>query len=183
MIPSPQEFTDDIVQDLVKAVTSSKELSCYFSEIVHSSLGHINIKLHRQQCFAVCIEEVVKTKNNYGSLPYTGQQVYLFAHDLSITDHGVNSCNEEHYCMEFHQLWDHPVAKARGVLMASLLYNLLVAVGFNVTRCANVPHCNHEILLESLLCAPKDLPYICEQTASLYSIDVSSYLSAKNLIG
>ena len=183
MIPSSQVFTDDIVQDLVEVVTSSKELSCYFAEIVHSSLGHINIKLRRQQCFAVCIEEVVKTRNNYGSLPYTGQPVYLFAHDSSITDYGVSSSNEEHYCMEFRQLWDHPVAKARGVLVASLLYNLLVAVGFNVTRCTTVSHCNHEVLLESLLCTLKDLPYICERTASLYSIDVNSYLSANNLIG
>ena len=177
-------ITDDIARDLSKLVTASEELSCYFAEIMHGSLGHINITLCRPHCFAVCVGEVAKSKNNYGTLPSTGEQVYLFTHDLAISAHGVTS-TEEHYCKEFYQLLNHPVARARGILMASLLHNLLTAAGFAVTLQCSISHDSYsETLFKSVFSSPKHLPYICEQSAlGVHCIDMSKYLLERNLLG
>ena len=170
-------ITDDIARDMNKLVTTSAELSCYFAEVMHSSLGHINITLCRPHFFAVCIGEVVKSRNDYGTLSSTGEQVYLFSHDLI---HGVTTAGE--YCTELHQLLNLPVARARGVLMASLLRNLLTAAGLTVTLCSRSQY--SEALFKSLFSSPKHLPYICEQSAlGIHCIDVNKYLLERNLIG
>lgn len=174
-------LTDGIVHDLRELTMSSDKLSCYFSEFTHSSLGHINIKLCQSYCFTVCIGEVMRAKNNYGTWPSTGERLCLFNHDLPPPDHEVQ-CESEHYSTEFHQLLHLPVAKARGVLIASLLCSLLMATGYNVTIC-NVTdsHSNNEALLFS---SPKLLPYMCNQSAlGGECVDVRKYLTEANLVG
>ena len=172
-------ITDDIARDMSKLVTTSEELSCYLAEVMHTSLGHINITLCRPYCFAVCVGEVVKSKNDYGTLPSTGEQVYLFTHDLTISADGVTATD----CVELHQLLNHPVTRARGILMASLLRNLLAAAGFTVTLCSR-SHSYSETLFKSLFSSPEHLPYICEQSSlGVHCIDVSKYLLERNLIG
>ena len=167
--------TDDIARDLNKLVITNEELSYYFAEIIHSS-GHINIRLCRPHCFTVCIGEVTRSKNNYGTLPSTREHVYLFTHDSA---HEVTG-TEEHYCTEFHQLMNQPVSKARGVLMASLLYNLLTAAGITVTL-LSTSHSYRETLFNSLF---SSLPYTCEQSAlGVHCIDVRKYLLERNLLG
>lgn len=176
-------ITDDIACDMSKLVTTSEGLSHYFAEVMHGSLGHINITLCRPYCFAVCIGEVVKSKNDYGSLPSTGEQVYLFTHDLATSAHEVTA-TEEYYCTEFQQLLNHPVARARGVLITSLLYNLLMAAGLTVTLCSRSSYPSSETLFKSLFFSSKHLPYICEQSAlGVHCIDVGKYLLERNLIG
>lgn len=181
-------FTDDIVHDLTELVSSSEKLSCYFAEITHSSLGHINIKLCRTHCFEACIGEIQEAKNGYGTWPSTGEQLYLFIHDLVPSGHEVSSRHcESGYCTEFHKLLNYPVTKARGVLIASLLSNLLMAAGFTVAVCnVSDSHGNNESLFKSLLCSPKVLPYTCNQSAvedGIQCINVRKYLSERKLVG
>ena len=185
-----QVLTDDVVHDLKELVASSEELSFYFAETAHSSLGHITIKLCRPHCFAACIEEIVEAKNAYGTSAPTGEHLYLFVHDLAFSGCGVGSghCEPED-CMDFHKLLlSHPVTKARGMLIASLLHNLLVAAGFAVTVChVSDSHSNNEALFKSLFCSPKVLPYMCDDQSPVEDgvrcLDVRKYLSERNLVG
>ena len=181
-------LTDEIAQELTELVASSEKLSCYFAEITHSSLGHINIKLSRPHCFAACIGEIAQAKNTYGTLPSRGEQLYLLAHDSSLSGCEVNSgqCKSE-FCTEFQKLLYHPVAIVRGVLIASLLSNLLTAAGSTVTICnVSDSHNDNKTLFTSLLCSPRVLPYVCDRSLvgdNTYCIDVGKYLSENNLIG
>ena len=165
---------------------TNKQFCYYFTEITHSSLGHINVRLCRSHCFVTCIEEVVKAQNNYGTWPSTGELVYLFTHDLSDCEVTNKQCElAEHYCTEFYQILNHSVTRARGVLFASLLCNLLTAAGVAVTICrASDSHSNNDTLFNSLLlCSPTISPYICNQSADTSCLDVKKYLSEKNLVG
>lgn len=170
-------------------MTSSEELSFYFAEIAHSSLGHITIKLCRPHCFAACIEEIEQAKNDYGTSATTGERLYLFVHDVAFSGCGVGSghCEPED-CTEFHKLLHYPVTKARGMLIASLLYNLLVAAGFTVTVCnVSDSHSNSEALFKSLFCSPRVLPYMCDDQLpvedGICCLDVRKYLSERHLVG
>ena len=178
-------FTDEVAQELTELVVSSEKLSCYFAEITHSSLGHINIKLSRVHCFADCIGEIAQAKNAYGTWPSTGEHLHLLAHD-SGCEVSSGQCKSE-FCTEFHKLLNHPVANVRGVLIASLLSNLLMAAGLTVTICnASDSHSDNEMLFTSLLCSPRVLPYTCDQSSvgdKTHCIDVRKYLSENNLLG
>jgi len=182
-------LTDGIVHDLTELVISSKELWHYFAEITHSSLGHINIKLCRPHCFAFCIGEVAKTANAYGTSPSVGDRLYLFTHDLSISKANTGECKSKYHCTEFHKLLDHSATKARGVLLTSLLHNLLMAAGYTVTICnTSDTHSDDETLFKSLFFTSKTLPYISNPSAensspNVHCIDVGKYLSERNLVG
>lgn len=175
-------ITDGIVQALTD-LASNEGLQCYFTEFLPSNMGHINVKLCRPYWFSQCIKEVSEFGNSYGAQPPSGESIYMYTHDAEADiEQNKTAC----FCKEFHRAINSPISKARGIVLASVLYNILTTVGHTVVCCdGNTPPSSiDQSTFKSRLHGPAILPYLCDHaSASVCCIDVRKYLMERNLIG
>jgi len=178
-------IADGIVKALTDLLASSEGLQCYFTQFLPSNMGHINVKLCRLYWFLQCIKEVAEFGQNYGTQPPTEENIYLYIHDAA-TETDIGQYKTAHFCKEFYRVLNSSVSKTRGVLLASVLCNILTAVGYTV-MCYDgntPPSSNDKSTFKSVLHSPAMLPYLCSHASSgVCCINIGKYLVERNLMG